>query len=157
MTLCHHCNLEIKHGAVSRFGRNYHPGGPCLTFAVPPAGAIEVAPGILELPVEKPRTSLGASQKADQGKPQWSLVPMGAMADVVAVFTLGARKYAPTGWRTVPNARIRYLDAAFRHLVAVARGEVLDSETGKPHLAHLAADALILLDIDQQEKKNQTP
>ena len=74
--------------------------------------------------------------KYDNDKPQWSLVPFKAMMQVVDVLTYGARKYAPDNWKKVPDARRRYIDAAFRHLSTYVSGEKNDSETGKSHLAH---------------------
>ena len=89
--------------------------------------------------------------KYDNDKPQWSLVPFKAMTQVVDVLTYGARKYAPDNWKKVPDARRRYIDAAFRHLSAYAAGEKNDSETGKSHLAHAICCLLFLLAFDLGE------
>jgi hypothetical protein len=53
--------------------------------------------------------------KFDQGKPQWRLVPFGAMTEVVDVLTYGANKYSPDNWKYVNDAQNRYIDAGFRH------------------------------------------
>lgn len=94
--------------------------------------------------------------KFDQDKPQWTLVPFKAFDEVVKVLTIGARKYAPDNWKKVPNARQRYIDAAFRHMSAYAGGEKLDAETGKNHLAHAACCLLFLLafDLDNSLEKD---
>lgn len=89
--------------------------------------------------------------KYDSDKPQWSLVPFKAMTQVVDVLTYGARKYAPDNWKKVPDARRRYIDAAFRHLSAYVSGEKNDSETGKSHLAHAMCCLLFLLAFDLGE------
>lgn len=89
--------------------------------------------------------------KYDNDKPQWSLVPFKAMTQVVDVLTYGARKYAPDNWKKVPDARRRYIDAAFRHLSAYVSGEKNDSETGKSHLAHAMCCLLFLLAFDLGE------
>lgn len=89
--------------------------------------------------------------KYDNDKPQWSLVPFKAMTQVVDVLTYGARKYAPDNWKKVPDARRRYIDAAFRHLSAYTSGEKNDSETGKSHLAHAMCCLLFLLAFDLGE------
>lgn len=83
--------------------------------------------------------------KHDAGKPRWSLLPWRALAQVVLVLEFGARKYAPGGWMTVPDAEQRYRDALIRHLVAEMDGEERDPESGLLHAAHTACNALFLL------------
>jgi len=94
--------------------------------------------------------------KYDQDKPQWTLVPFKALDEVVKVLTVGAKKYAPDNWKKVPNARQRYIDAAFRHMSAYASGEKLDDETGKSHLAHAMCCFLFLMafDLDSSLEKD---
>lgn len=94
--------------------------------------------------------------KFDQEKPQWTLVPFKAFDHVVEVLTIGARKYAPDNWKKVPNARQRYIDAAFRHMSAYAGGEKLDAETGKNHLAHAVCCLLFLLAFDLDKTLEKT-
>lgn len=74
--------------------------------------------------------------KFDSGKPDWALAQWRTLDAYVRVLTFGARKYAPDNWRKVPNLRARYFAAAMRHVMAWWRGELLDPETGEPHLAH---------------------
>lgn len=97
-----------------------------------------------------------AGVKFDQDKPQWTLVPFKALDEVVKVLTSGARKYAPDNWKKVPNARQRYIDAAFRHMSAYAAGEKLDDETGKSHLAHAMCCLLFLLAFDLDSSLEKT-
>lgn len=85
-------------------------------------------------------------RKDDAGKPEWHLVPWGAMEEVTKVLTYGARKYAPDNWKLVPDARPRYTSAALRHFVAWIRGERLDPETGLHHLAHAVCCLLFLIE-----------
>lgn len=86
--------------------------------------------------------------KYDQGKRRWTLLPLEALESVVDVLEFGARKYAPGQWQRVPNARARYIDAAFRHLVAAAKGDDEDPESGLPHLAHAGCCILFALWFD---------
>lgn len=65
-----------------------------------------------------------------------------AIEGVAAVSNFGATKYAWDGWRGVPDGLNRYTDAMVRHLVAEAKGEVLDPESGLPHAWHVAWNAL---------------
>lgn len=86
-----------------------------------------------------------AGMKHDQGKPRYSLIPAGALALVVDVLEYEATKYAPNGWKHVKNARERYYNAAMRHLQQWWSGEWLDSESGLPHLAHVACCVMFLI------------
>lgn len=92
--------------------------------------------------------------KYDNDKPQWSLVPFKAMTQVVDVLTFGARKYAPDNWKKVPDARRRYIDAAFRHMSIYVSGEKNDKETGKSHLAHAICCLLFLIAFDIGEDRD---
>jgi hypothetical protein len=91
--------------------------------------------------------------KADSGKPRLSLLPWDAVLAVVAALDFGARAHGETdddipNWERVPDAHRRYWNACMRHLIARRRGEFLDPESRLPHLAHAAADALILVALD---------
>ena len=103
-----------------------------------------------------PDTPMKTGVKFDQDKPQWTLVPFKALDEVVKVLTIGAKKYAPDNWKKVPNARQRYIDAAFRHMSAYAAGEKLDAETGKSHLAHAVCCLLFLLAFDLDKTLEKT-
>lgn len=87
--------------------------------------------------------------KYDEGKPNLSLVFSGfakALQDVGHVGTFGARKYTPAGWKSVPNLQERYMSALLRHTFAVLDNEPFDCETGRHHLAHIAWNALAMLE-----------
>lgn len=75
-------------------------------------------------------------KKHDGGKARYDLMPPQTLSEVVAVLTFGAKKYGDENWREVPDALRRYYAAAMRHIEAFRRGEMLDPETGEPHLAH---------------------
>ena len=83
-------------------------------------------------------------QKHDQGKARFDLLPPVALEEIAHVFGHGAEKYGADNWR-FGAAWSRYFAAAMRHLWAYWRGEDLDPETGRHHLAHAACCALILL------------
>jgi hypothetical protein len=86
--------------------------------------------------------------KHDNGKPRWDLLQWTALSSVVDVMTFGATKYAPDNWRLVPDWRARYSAALMRHFAAWRRGEQFDGESGLPHLAHVAWNALSLLELE---------
>jgi len=91
--------------------------------------------------------------KYDQDKPQWDLLPWEPVAEVVAVLTLGAKKYSPDNWLKVPDHRRRYFAAALRHIMAWWCGQKNDAETGLHHLAHAICCLLFLMG---RERKDQT-
>lgn len=85
--------------------------------------------------------------KADGGKPMPSLLHVSlakSMHSVVNVLTYGAGKYSPDNWRKVET--VRYVDAFYRHLDKHNRGEVIDAETGEPHLTAVITNLLFILE-----------
>ena len=82
--------------------------------------------------------------KYDSGKLNWSLMPFGALQEVVKVLEFGSKKYAPNNWQYVDNADERYWNAAMRHLIAYKTEATNDSETGLSHLAHAICCMLFL-------------
>ena len=89
-----------------------------------------------------------AGEKHDDGKDPWHLLPWSATRAVVKVLGFGAKKYAPHGWREVPDPGQRYFSAAIRHITAWNEGERADPESGLHHLAHAACCILFLLSLD---------
>lgn len=86
--------------------------------------------------------------KADAGKLRYDLIPHGALTELARIYTYGAAKYEADSWRTVPDAIPRYRAAAWRHWVAYLSGEILDPESGLPHLAHLAWNVVSLSELE---------
>lgn len=87
--------------------------------------------------------------KADRGKIKPSLLIKDmsqAIEAVSAALTYGAEKYEERGWEGVEASR--YEDALLRHYLAHSSGEKYDMESGLLHLAHLACNALFLLQFD---------
>ncbi len=93
--------------------------------------------------------TLGA--KYDTGKLLFRALTRGLalpLRAVAAVLTYGAIKYKEDSWQHVPDAKARYESALDRHLNAWKAGEECDEESGLPHLAHAACNALFLLWFD---------
>ena len=88
-----------------------------------------------------------AGVKDDYGKIRAGLV-LGdfskALEEVAKVGTFGARKYSPSGWKTVPDKEERYYDALWRHLLQDAYAKC-DEESGLDHLSHAAWNILALI------------
>lgn len=86
-----------------------------------------------------------AGAKYDAGKPDWALLPLDAVGHVVRVLSHGAVKYGKNNWRQVDGATERYIAALLRHLEAWRGGETLDPDSGLPHVAHMACNAIFLV------------
>lgn len=95
--------------------------------------------------------------KLDSGKNRLDLV-LGdfarALWEVGRVGTYGASKYTDRGWLTVPNGIERYGDALVRHYLQRKRGELNDPESGIDHYAHLAWNALAILEATLRAREN---
>lgn len=74
-----------------------------------------------------------------------------ALTEIAEVAGYGEKKYTRGGWRHVPNASIRYADAAARHELARYDTGHIDSESGFLHLAHQAWNILALLELKLNE------
>lgn len=92
-------------------------------------------------------------RKFDGGKLDWALLPVEPNEEVVKVLMFGAQKYARDNWKHVDNHKVRYYNAAMRHLTAWQKGEETDPETGLSHLAH-AMCCLNFLLYKELEKKD---
>ncbi len=85
--------------------------------------------------------------KKDKDKPRTGLMLTGFAKGlwwVACVATFGAGKYGENTWQDVPDALPRYKDALARHLLA---GDTMDRESGLPHMAHVAWNALAILSL----------
>lgn len=91
--------------------------------------------------------------KADAGKLRWDLLPVECMEDIVKILTFGSVKYAPNNWQLVDNAKERYWAAMMRHLVAHRKGELIDQESGEPHLSHAACGLMFLMWFEKQKQE----
>jgi len=90
-------------------------------------------------------------EKFDSNKPDWSLLPLDAVEEVVKVLTFGANKYERNNWKLV-EPTTRYKAALLRHLTAQDRNEDIDPETGISHAAHVACNAIFLLWFEMHKK-----
>jgi hypothetical protein len=98
--------------------------------------------------------------KLDKEKPNLDMVLGGfarALWAVGEIGTHGAHKYTADGWVHVPNGSERYGSALLRHYLLYRKGETCDRESGRNHLAHIAWNALAILDLAlREEEKNAT-
>jgi hypothetical protein len=92
-------------------------------------------------------------QKDDQGKLRWDLLPLDVVEKLVEIYEFGANKYEENSWRTIENGYKRCRAALFRHLTAYDKGERVDPESGKSHLAHAAWNALSMVYFAEKDQK----
>lgn len=85
--------------------------------------------------------------KLDDGKIRPTLVPTELIRAVAAVREYGTQKYRdPDNWKMVSPER--YRNALYRHWLAYLEGEEKDSESGLPHMWHLATNAAFLIALE---------
>lgn len=134
MELCIYCNAQFNYKAELKQHLTKHAGET-------------LAPDVSKMGV-----------KYDQGKDRWDLLPWRPIKMLVQILTFGAQKYAPNGWRTVPDAEERYFAGLMRHLVAFRQGEWLDPESKMPHLAHAICNLVFIYElrmgVEGTEKKD---
>ena len=94
--------------------------------------------------------------KDDKAKPMAGELIIGfphALSQFIEVATYGAYKYTRGGYLHVSNAKVRYLDAAMRHLLAYGTGQMNDRESGLPHLAHVLWNIAAIIEIGARNEK----
>lgn len=97
---------------------------------------------------QRTQTKMTKGLKYDEGKPLMGALPPNAELAIAQVLTFGANKYGRDNWRLVDEHATRYMDALLRHVNAYRRGEKLDEESGKSHLAHAGCCLMFLLESE---------
>jgi hypothetical protein len=65
--------------------------------------------------------------------------------DLSMLLTLGAEKYEENNWKLATKKDIpRYRDALERHLIKYDNGEIIDKDTGLPHMVCIAFNSMAL-------------
>lgn len=84
--------------------------------------------------------------RAGELKPSLSALPLRALMETSRTMVFGADKHGAQDWlKREPRL---FFDAMVRHGVARELGELRDPETGLLHSAHMAANALIIVEHD---------
>jgi hypothetical protein len=83
--------------------------------------------------------------KADTGKPRIGLISRCALEAEARVMGFGAQRYGDHNWRQGFKWS-RIIDAALRHLIAIADGEDHDPESGELHAAHVRCCMAFLIE-----------
>lgn len=90
--------------------------------------------------------------KADKGKYQPTLVPMGIVKAIARIREFGNKKYDKDSWKLV--AVERYRDSMMRHAISYIQDPLgVDEESGLPHLWHLACNVAFLIELEDIEVK----
>ena len=96
------------------------------------------------------------SKKYDQGKLRWDLLPLNLIEKVVEIYTFGAEKYGANTWQNLEDGYNRYKAAMFRHLMEFEKGNVIDDESGREHMAHMVRNGIAMLHVSKIVDKKQT-
>jgi hypothetical protein len=96
-----------------------------------------------------PKAEVG--RKDDRMKLRYDLFPPESLRGIVKVLTYGAEKYGDENWKRLEHAESRYYAACMRHLEAWRSGEILDRESGIPHLAHAACGLVFLIWLERRD------
>lgn len=82
--------------------------------------------------------------KDDKEKVRIELVPLSTIENLGKILTFGAKKYGDNTWQGLDNYWNRYKGALLRHLTAIDKGELIDPESGLPHIDHVLCNAMFL-------------
>lgn len=97
-------------------------------------------------------SSRDQSIKYDGDKICLELLPPYAINALGAVLTHGAQKYGDYTWTRVSSDR--YTGALLRHMMAHMAGEVLDPDSGMPHLWHVLCNATFLVELTKEDSSD---
>ena len=100
--------------------------------------------GRLAHPSDAARTEPERSLRYNNGKPDFSLLPLSTLTEVVRVLEYGAEKYERNNWLKPTSWDISF-GCLMRHMSAWQAGEDNDPESGQSHLAHAACNILQML------------
>lgn len=112
--------------------------------------------------IEAPATPMTKEQiinspiglRFNTGKLRWGLVHFKSLEPLVRVLMFGAEKYTDNNWQKGLNER-EILECAQRHLAAMLDGELIDKESGLPHVGHLMCNALFYSYFQLPENKHK--
>lgn len=85
--------------------------------------------------------------RRNEGKVQWSLVPMWTLHTMIRALEFGAYNYAPDNWKKGQN-REEILESIQRHLTALFDGEELDPDIKKHpthHIGHIMCNCVFYI------------
>lgn len=114
------------------------------TLEMPPTGLPPRNLDILFPSPEKLKELFDQSKKFDKGKRRFDLVDLSTVGAIADVLGFGAQKYGENTWQNLPDGEKRYFAALLRHLEAHQKGDLVDVESGLPHIYHVLTNAFFL-------------
>ena len=90
--------------------------------------------------------SIDRSLRYNNGKPDYSLIPLELLEEAARVLEYGATKYERDNWKRPTHWSVSYA-CLMRHMAAWQAGEDLDPESGRNHLGHAMCNILQMLDM----------
>jgi hypothetical protein len=93
----------------------------------------------------------GSRRDTREGKGRFDLIPPGPLRRLAQLYERGAQKYGDHNWQK-GQPLSRYLDSAYRHLVAVAEGQ-----EDEDHLAAVAWNAFSLMWTQAKIREGKLP
>jgi hypothetical protein len=99
---------------------------------------------------ERVTSSTGGQKGTKDDKGFW-LIPFELLSLFARVWEFGASKYTPINWRKGYDWHLNF-DAMHRHIGAFWGGELIDPESGLPHLMHAAWHCFVLTFFSMNEK-----
>lgn len=150
----------VQNNIYSGINQDIYVSGKKCSYNASASNFEPITPTEVKNIVKYDLTNDGTGKKYDSGKPMigtaMRIFPL-SMEALGAVIEFGTHKYPqPDNWKKVEGANFRYLDSLMRHLIKHLKGQELDEETGKPHLAHVVWNALAILELYLMDKdKNE--
>lgn len=95
------------------------------------------------------------AMRFNNGKLKWSYVHFGSLEPMVRVLMYGAEKYAPENWKKGLDMK-EILESMQRHLCSLLDGEVIDPESGLPHMGHVQCNAMFYNYFHNKNNNNGT-
>jgi hypothetical protein len=92
----------------------------------------------------------------NKGKPRYDLLPPEGIDELVAIYTMGAEKYAPRNWEKGLSV-MDCFGSLLRHAFAWARGETFDKESGRHHMGHVAWNAVAIATFWRRNMPDDRP
>ena len=96
------------------------------------------------------------AERKNEGKIDYTIIPWEGMDEVVAVFEMGAKKYARDNYKLGDGLPLdTYRKSMLRHLLQSVKLQDVDEESGLDHIAHLVANGLMYLWQKEHEKNKK--
>lgn len=86
--------------------------------------------------------------KNDADKPPLNLISPYFLDEVATILGFGEAKYGKANWKKGIEFS-RLVAATKRHLQAVEKGNFIDEESGKSHLAHAACNLMMIFELER--------